>query len=401
VYLQVRYLLTQRIDDGKYEYFEYQHELFDSYYTKIRFENDGTIGHGPASTRYYNAESSRLPTDYVRCIRCLSWPLQAADWPTRYRYCGWPDLATLDRVVNNRCDLVGVAHRQCRQHEWMGKCQFRLSFSRAEIVLINSWMPVQQIVYHILRVYVKTERLTESVDNSEPAIMSNYHIKTLMLWACELKLRSWWTENLNLVRICAELLNTLSVWLSDIRCPHYFINNCNLLDTPLSDAEVTSKLMSIDETYLSTWLINNYIGRCAQLCPSYISRLCDDVSNGMKLQQVVSQIVRWRLDTSLLEMWLENDFVDIFIPLEVNDDSLTVRACVCWINELTKMDKRFSVYILAVALLHVSRRVSRNGFSDQWMDVLSTLLGPNFNQHYSFLSRCKSEVNKSELVDLL
>ena len=76
-------------------------------------------------------------------------------------------------------------------------------------------MPTQQIVYHILRVYAKTERLTESVDNSEPAIMSNYHIKTLVLWACELKPRSWWTENLNLVRICAELLNTCLLYTSD------------------------------------------------------------------------------------------------------------------------------------------------------------------------------------------
>jgi len=107
---------------------------------------------------------------------------------------------------------------------------------------------VQQIAYHILRVYVKTERLTESPDNSEPAIgalMSNYHIKTLMLWACEQKPRSWWTENLNLVRICVELLRTLSVWLTDTRCPHYFTNNCNLLDNSLSDGAVASKLMSI------------------------------------------------------------------------------------------------------------------------------------------------------------
>jgi len=251
----------------------------------------------------YNSEIL-LPIDLVHCTRCLLWPSQAANWPTRHRNYGWPDSATLDRVVSNGCDVVHVAHRQCRQHVWMSKSQHRLSFSRAEIVLINSWMPVQQIAYHILRVCVKTQRLTESVDNSEPATMSNYHIKTLMLWACELKPRRWWTENLNLVRICAELLNTLSVWLSDTRCPHYFINNCNLLDISLSNVEVTSKLMSIDETYLSTWLINNYIGRCAQLCPSYILQLFDDISTSSKLQNAVSEIVRWKLSNSLYELYL-------------------------------------------------------------------------------------------------
>ena len=62
--------------------------------------------------------------------------------------------------------MVNVAHRQCRQDEWESKYQWRLSFSRAEIVLLNNWMPVQQIVYHMLRVFVKTELLKDS-DGSE------------------------------------------------------------------------------------------------------------------------------------------------------------------------------------------------------------------------------------------
>jgi len=83
-------------------------------------------------------------------------------------------------------------------------------------------MPVQQIVYHKLRVFMKTERLTEDADNSEAATLSNYHIKSLMLWACELKSTSWWTDDLNLVRICLELLHIFADWLTDARCQHYF-----------------------------------------------------------------------------------------------------------------------------------------------------------------------------------
>ena len=62
-------------------------------------------------------------TDIVRCVRCLMWPSQAADWPTRHRIYDWPDSATVDRVVSNGCDVVGVAHRQCKQREWMGERQ--------------------------------------------------------------------------------------------------------------------------------------------------------------------------------------------------------------------------------------------------------------------------------------
>jgi len=176
-----------------------------------------------------------------------------------------------------------------------------------------------------------------------------------MLWACELKPRSWWTENLNLVRICVELLYTLSVWLTDTCCPHYFINNCNLLDNSSNVGSVASKLMSIDEEYLSTWLINNYVRQCAQLCPVYISRLCDDVSTSVKLQKAVTEIVHWRLNTSLYDTWRAVDVAEIEIPANVSLRPLTAHSCVYWMNELTKIDKRFSVYFSAVALLHVAR----------------------------------------------
>jgi len=397
VHLVLRYVLIWHNDDGKYDYIEYDGRLYlqNDYLQNDYY--DAVHRHGPAILAD-NSNRYLLSIDAVHCIRCLMWPPQAADWPTRHRNYGWPDSATLDRVVSNGCDVVRVAHRQCRQHEWMNKHQHRLSFSRAEIVLINSWMPVQQITYHILRVYMKTERLTESADNSEPAIMSNYNIKTLMLWACELKPRSWWTENLNLVRICVELLHSLSVWLTDTRCPHYY---CNLLDTPLSDGAVVSKLASIDEMYLSTWLMKNYIGQCAQLCPFYISRLFDDVSTSEKLQKAVSGIVRWRLSTSLYDLWHAINFAEADIILHISICSLTAHSCACWMNEFTKIDERLSVYFSAVALLHVACKISRNGFNDKLMDILSTILGYNFNQCCSVLSRCIAELNTSELVELL
>ena len=235
VYLELRYLLTECSDDDNYNAVEYDRGLYlssqtDSHVTKV---------HGPAilarplrhSIQFPSSdESIVLSVDQVPCVRCLSWPSQACDWPTRHRDCGWPDSATLDRVVSNGCDVVGVAHRQCRQHEWMGKYQWRLSFSRAEIVLINSWMPVQQTVYHMLRYFIKSEQLTDCADNSAAGTLSNYHIKSLMLWACELKSKSWWTGDVNLVRMCAQLLHNLATWLNERRCQHYFINICNLID---------------------------------------------------------------------------------------------------------------------------------------------------------------------------
>ena len=351
VYLELRYLLTECVDDGKYTAVEYDRHGFASnhcysHHTQI---------HGPARLLTYGSQS--LSVDSVRCIRCLVWPSQAADWPTRHRNYDWPESTTVDRVVSNGCDVVPVAHRQCRQHEWMGLRQHRLSFSRAEIVLINSWMPVQQIVYHMLRVFMKTERLTDS-DNSGAGTLSNYHIKTLMLWACELKSRTWWVGEFNIVRICVpQLLHTLGDWLTDARCQHYFISNCNLIDDSFDVTNIRSQLMSIDATWLSTWFVDNYIRKCSQLCPNCISRsmLLDDVTTTRpttKLHDAVSAVVASRLNNSLL---LSLDAFKFAVGLVANvlqDCPLTARSCACWMTELEKIDSQLTVYFTAIAFLH-------------------------------------------------
>jgi len=397
VYIKLRYLLTKCNDDN-YNYIEYDEK-------GLCLPNNSHNGsdsaeHGPAAF-IDCSEDSPLSFDAVRCVRCLVWPPQAADWPARHRNYGWPDSATVDRVVSNGCDAVGVAHRKCRQHEWMGKIQWRLSFSRAEITLINDWMPVQQIVYHMLRYFIKTERLTDC-GNPGAGTLSNYHIKTLMLWACEKKPRSWWTDDVNLVRNCAELLHILSVWLTGTWCPHYFINNCNLVDNSFNvgNTRVTSKLMSVNDEYLSKWLMNNYIGRCAHLCPSYISRLFDDANSSVKLQKAISEIALWRSNASHLFLWRFVRCAEYYIPAKVSLFSLNARSCVCWMNDLPKIDS-LSVYFSAVALLYVACKITRNGFNDELMDILSTVFGPNSNECCSVLSLRKTELNTSELVELL
>ena len=162
VYLELRYLLTQCSDDDNYNAVEYDRR---QYLTNQPFSDKAEV-HGPAEVYHSKSKAAGLSLDAVLCVHCLMWPSQAADWPTRHRNYNWPDSAILERVVSSGCDVVGVAHRQCRQHEWMRKHQHRLSFSRAEIVLINNWMPVQQIVYHMLRYFVKTEELTDCADSS-------------------------------------------------------------------------------------------------------------------------------------------------------------------------------------------------------------------------------------------
>jgi len=347
--------------------------------------------HGPAWT--VRDTESKLSLDSVLSIRCLSWPIQAADWPTRHRNRGWPDSVTVRYVVSNGCDVVEVAHRLCRQDEWMNKQQWRLSFSRAEIVLLNSWMPVQQIIYHMLRVFVKTNRLVDITDSTGTKVFSNYHIKTLMLWACELKPTRWWIDSSNLIRICAHMLRWMVDWLNDKNYLHYFVNDCNLVITALHLEIITSQLVSITESCLSTWFVDNYLRKCAQLCPDRVSRLFDDVSTRMKLRNAASAVVDWRLNSALHDLWVICDEAETTLLQALSCHSLTLRSYDYWISELTKIDSCLCVYSTAVAFLHVAYKTTRNGLNDKLLNVLGTLLGELIGN--------TSELDTSLRVDLL
>jgi len=213
--------------------------------------------------------------------------------------------------------------------------------------------------------------------SSEAGTLSNYHIKTLMLWACELKPRSWWTDDLNLIRICVELLHTLAVWLSEARCKHYFIHDCNLLDhveNSLSSSQLAvSELMSITETSLCDWFINCYILQCAQLCPQHIARLFDDVSASTRLQNGVAAVVDWRrneLTTSYFAIFV---FAQCYIVFDVSRNSLTVPSCLCWMRELSVIHEDLLVYFIAVSFLHAALKISRSTLTDELLDALSTI----------------------------
>jgi len=389
VFLKFRYMLQERIEDSKYHA---KYIVGDWYVLNNDICNDRNLEfHGPART--FQRDGFVSPIDSVSCVRCLLWPSQAVDWPTRPRNHGWPDSATVARVVRDGCDVVRVAHRMCRQHIWLSKLQFRLSFSRAEFTLLNSWMPVQQIVYHMLRFFVKNEKLLTSVtEDTGSKEFSNYHIKTLMLWACEQETRNSWIIDVNVVRICAKLLRSVSVWLTNARCPHYFISNCNLFDSSFNLEIIANHLIPVTESWLSTWFINNYIRKCAQFCPSHISRLFNDVGSSMKLENAVSAVVNWRLNIVTNDLCSVFSFASWVIPECLSRCTATALSCACTMKNLAKIDSRLSVFFTAFVFLHVAYRLSKHGFSDELMDVLATTVGQNVgprrygNQSRSLLS---------------
>jgi len=169
-------------------------------------------------------------------------------------------------------------------------------------------------------------------------------------------------------------LHTLSLWLTDTCCPHYFINKCNLVDISLSVRTVASELMSVNETNLSTWFVDEYMGKCAQLCPDYVQSLLDDARSVAALQNAVSAIVEFRVNTSLHDLCETVSFGAYHVPLGISVCEQNVRSCVCLMNELTTRDACLSEYFSANTLLHVAYKITRNGFSENSMDILATIL---------------------------
>jgi len=194
-----------------------------------------------------------------------------------------------------------------------------------------------------------------------------------------------------------ELLHTLSVCLTDTCCRHYFINNCNLVDNLVSVEMVASELMSVHEVYLSTWFVNTYIEKCAQLCPDYVLRMFDDAITITNVQNVVSAIVEFRIQRSLGDLRKVIEFGELIISAFISYYGLNVQSCVCWVHEFTTSHVGLCLceYFSAVALLHTAYKISRNGLNDNTMDVLSTILQLNDTPRYSMQQCSVTSVNKA------
>jgi len=418
VYLKSSYILTE-CTEGKYIAERCERKFASKFVDMPRItfvpkQLKLSVMHGPARVNVYRAlppilrrqrriSGPSLSIDQVYCVRCLSWPTQAAQWPTRHRIHGWPDSATIVRVVSEGCDVVQVAHRQCRQHEWMSRHQHRLSFSRAEIILLNSWMPVQQIVYHILRVFVKTERLTDSAGDSEAKVLSNYHIKTLMLWACELKPRSWWIDDLNVVRIGVQLLRTLAAWLTDARCQHYFVNNCNLFDHFDNWQLIANRLTSETEASLAEWFIGEYIRKtAAELCPKHILRLFEDTT---KVQNAVSEVVNCRLER-LSDAKAEDLYtvqyvfafiVSSFFPLS----KALLQSCILMMRRYANIDQHVYLYFTASTFLHAAYKTTKDQLTDELLDILSITCLQSSERRRCLNARHSSVLSLSQAAKLM
>jgi|SRR6218665_1570910 len=166
--------------------------------------------------------------------------------------------------------IVFAKHPACRNDVQL--C--RLSFSVAEVILLQSWKPVHQIVYHMLRFLSKRELISKDCPK-EDEVLSTYHFKTVMLWSCEEMSPEWWNSS-NVIQLCCCLLRKLEKSLVEKKCRNYFIPEANLFHEHFNRKivdETTKKLIYYcDFENLSYWFLEHYLrpgileisdGKCA------------------------------------------------------------------------------------------------------------------------------------------
>ena len=211
---------------------------------------------GPASRSRIVSKGS-MEIDFVPSIWSPQWPNEAKNWPFRRRKHGWPPNAIIQEVMQNGCHVVLARHPACRNDE----NQFRLSFSVAEIILLQSWSKQQQIVYHMLKFFAKRE-LIEKDCSKDDEVLCTYHFKTLMLWSCEEMPPEWWNSS-SVIEQCCNLLKKLENWLKEKKCQNYFIPEANLFHKHFSQKvvdETASKLnYYCHSDNLSLWFAKHYI----------------------------------------------------------------------------------------------------------------------------------------------
>jgi len=336
---------------------------------------------------------SLISSDFVRCIRCHLWPSQAGEWPERLRNSGWPDSATVDRVVGQGCDVVPVSH-PCHKDD---TSQWRLSFSRAEVVLLNSWSPLQQIVYHMLRFFVKTERLTEKskAGSNYKDRLSMYHIKTLMLWASEQQPQDWWKES-TAIQLCRELLNTLGTCLYNVCCDHYFVHDCNLLQHfYIEDRNVegaVQRLVSVTDLDLADWFLENYLKAFAAAnCPSNVQQLFYKIETSVQLENALSAVVEWRTGKFRARSLgqLETAASDLSTFLSGN---ITARGCKIYDTERATIGPLHGVFI-AFVFLKCSGEMKAGGcLNDRILHVLASVTDSEFGDAFEKCDAIGAEI---------
>ena len=177
-------------------------------------------------------------SDIVLSIYCEGWPVCAREWITRKRV--WPDLNSIENIVQAGYHIVPKSSPDG---------DFRLSFSRAETMLMQTLLPLQHKVMRAFKAVIKYHQ--DSWGPNLQEILSSYHLKTVAFWHFEKTSQESWNEE-TLVHHLITLLEELAEAFKIQYLPMYFMPKVNLLEDtgdPDVSLHVVEKIFGLSKNY--------------------------------------------------------------------------------------------------------------------------------------------------------
>lgn len=195
----------------------------------VRITDQGK--NGPAE-RYGN---DNITYDFVVGLVCIC-PNLIEKWVKRERNHEWPDPHLIEQVSLLEGHVVAVSNKNSSYPltEW------RICYTKAEIMLVNSFSESQTKLYLLLKLIAK------SVLKPLCPTMTSYIMKNIIFWKIETKPSQRFSQNSLIDRLIDAILFLQQALTSDY-LENYMIAERNLFQGRISDHERKKLLIKLDE----------------------------------------------------------------------------------------------------------------------------------------------------------
>ncbi|XP_063409059.1 uncharacterized protein LOC134692533 [Mytilus trossulus] len=162
--------------------------------------------------------------DNAFSLHCKTWISSAVNWITRSSS-SWPSHNVTQSIIKHGVLFVpiGVHGSPKEDLEW------RVSFSVAEKLLINTFTHTQLICYALLKIILK-----DVIENDSECkdLLCSYFLKTIIFWISEELPSSLWKPG-NLIPCFMRCFSRLVYCVKHSVCLHYFIPENNMFENKI------------------------------------------------------------------------------------------------------------------------------------------------------------------------
>ncbi|KAG9265298.1 nucleotidyltransferase MB21D2 isoform X1 [Astyanax mexicanus] len=162
------------------------------------------------------AGGSRVLYDVVPVVSFKGWPAVAQGWLMENHF--WDGKITEEEVISGFYLLPTCSPTGRKENEW------RLSFARSEVQLKKC------ISTGLMQAFQACKVLISKLLLSRTKAVSPYHLRSLMLWACDRLPHAYLAQEDHSAHFLLGLLDDLQHCLVNKACPNYFIPQCNMLE---------------------------------------------------------------------------------------------------------------------------------------------------------------------------